>query len=183
MCSFNRRVCGSMTDAKRSEIHLRMTPLPCSCPPPSSPLGAAGSAVTPAYRPPSCPFTPSPPHHHPLLLPTGDGREEVGQPGKVGCGCLTSHYSGLVSCHYSSSASVLGFTACSPSARPVHLSPARGAPPYSPPILRAVLWPRFKLLHLDGTAKSCSERFFFFFFFLPFMMQNLLFQHISALGW
>lgn len=99
---------GSMTDSKCSEIHLRVTLLPGSCPPPSTPLGAAGSAVTPAYRPRKLHCLT---HRLPLPLSTSDGRVEAGQPSKVGCGRLTSHYVGLVSCHYFWSPSVLRFTA------------------------------------------------------------------------
>lgn len=51
------------------------------------------------------------------------------------------------------------------SAHPIHLSPAREAVPYTPPTLRAVLWPRFKLLHLDGTRKVVLRVLFIFYFF------------------
>lgn len=168
-CGFNRRVCSSMTDSKCSEIHLRVTSLPGSCPPPSSPLGAAGSAVTTAYRPPylrrlTHPFT---------LPPPGPLTDRVRRDSRARSVADASLLITAALCP-AITFGVLPSSASrqAASAHPVHLSPARGTAPYTPPTLRAVLWPRFKMLHFDGTRKVFLKVYSFIFIFFKVLCDG-----------
>lgn len=118
-------------------------PALCSYPPPSFPLRAARSAVTPVYRPYPCPLT------HPSGSPVGDGQGRVQGSQARSEVWPHSHYPGLAPCHY--------FKLFPPPFPPINLSPALREVQYIPHP-QACFITAFKPLHLNSILQKVVLR-------------------------